>query len=115
MTDEPKKDSRSRFRAMLGEGDEKKQPEKKSSLLTRLPKKSDAATFLPGGDRCNSCTILQTCETPRSTSAEACFRFTGNSTQFWPSLLDNYRHHVTAGKRGAHRDITWFVDEYGRS
>jgi hypothetical protein len=35
MTDEPKKDSRSRFRAMLGEGEEKKQPEKKSSLLTR--------------------------------------------------------------------------------
>jgi hypothetical protein len=45
MTDEPKKEPRSRFRTMLEGEDEKKESEKKSSPLTRLPRKADAATF----------------------------------------------------------------------
>lgn len=47
MTDEPRNDPRSRMRSLLGEAKDKESSEKVSSPLTRLPKKTDSASFMP--------------------------------------------------------------------
>jgi hypothetical protein len=50
MTDEPKHDPASRMRALLGENQEGQPVDEKGSPLTRLPRKSESPSLLPGED-----------------------------------------------------------------